>query len=99
MGRLWARIRERILPTQESASARRRAAFSTLSVHSFRSKASSESLRLASVDSAAAISRSDLALVRIWLAVAACSVELVDETITSDACFYVDIIFFWILKD
>ena len=44
MGIPWARIRDRIWPTQESANASRRLVFSTFSVYITVAKTASESL-------------------------------------------------------
>ena len=89
IGMLLARILDRIWPTQESARASRRLIFSSLSVYRTTSRTASESFLLATVDSVASISRSNRASVRIWLAVAACSVELADGTVGPGGCFRV----------
>ena len=64
MGIPWARIRARIWPTQESASASRRLVLSTLSVCVITARTASDSLWFAFADSKASWSRIDLALVR-----------------------------------
>jgi hypothetical protein len=81
IGMLLARILDRMWPMQESASMSRRLMFSNFSVYMTTSRTASESFLLASVDSAARASRSERALVRIWLAVVACSAEVADEVV------------------
>jgi hypothetical protein len=90
MEMLLARILDRIWPMQVSANASKRAMLSNFSVYKTTSRTASESLRLASVDSAASTSRSDRALVRIWLATAALSDELAGETVRPAGCFRVN---------
>jgi len=81
MGIPQARIRDRIWPTQESASVSRRFAFSACSAYMIASNNAADSLLLASVESVASLSRRSLAFVRIWFTVAACSGTLRDEIV------------------
>lgn len=82
MGMLRARIRDLIWPMQESASTSIRLLLSNSSAYRMTSKTAAESFWLASVDSAANFSRRSLAVVRIRLAVAACSLVLVAKIMT-----------------
>lgn len=87
----WARILARISPMQVSATASRRFVLSTFSLYNMMSKTASDSFLLTSMDSKASIWRSNRALVRIWLAAAACSAELPDENFPG-GCFLVNMI-------
>ena len=85
-----ARILARICPTHESANASMRPKLSNFSMYRTTSRTKSESFLFASVVSEATLSRSDRASLRIWLAEAACSVELPGKFTSPGGCFHVN---------